>query len=138
MTTDEIIIIICAFRYALGRRTYVVSVIANRLIQLYPKYPLDQQRRTAKEIKEAIEKGNAGHEMAVEQWKKVMCLFTPELHFKGKAYYAVESRIEEVGKEYPLLKLSDKFDEVETVLVDGVYYALDMKKHYHSFIPNLT
>jgi hypothetical protein len=43
LSLDESILLMCAFRYALGRRTYVVSVICENIIKNYLR--LEQRDR---------------------------------------------------------------------------------------------
>jgi hypothetical protein len=68
----------CATRYALGRKTYVVSDICNILIN-YADY-LDKANKDlmSDEISKAIDDGHAGMSMDVEQWKKVLEKFEDE------------------------------------------------------------
>lgn len=59
-----------SFRYALGRRTYVVSDVAQKLIHYSYALRDDTIECIKKEIKLALEKGQAG--MDEEEWKKVL------------------------------------------------------------------
>ena len=67
-------ILFCAFRYALGRRTYVVSEVVDELVfhwrELEPKY----KKIICDEIKDAIDTGNAGMDCDIELWQKVLNL----------------------------------------------------------------
>ena len=55
LTLDEQIILFCAFRYALGRRTYVSGVVSERLISLNESLSQNEKDKYIREIKEAIE-----------------------------------------------------------------------------------
>ena len=67
-------ILFMAFRYALGRSTYAVTELVDTLIDKWTEMPLEYQELIKHEIAAAIEAGNAGMEMDVEQWKKVLNL----------------------------------------------------------------
>jgi len=131
-TTDERILLNCAFRYALGRQTYVVGVIVEKLIHDYPLINIHDRKRIAEEIEEAIRDNNAGHDMDVREWKRVSHLFRDENHCRVKAFFAAEARIEDSDKEYPPIKVSDKYEIREAVRMDGRYYATDMKAYFHT------
>lgn len=64
-----------AFRYALGRRTYVVRTVANYIINHKDDFDENHQKLIIKEIKEAIEKGHAGMEMDIRDWIRVLEVF---------------------------------------------------------------
>jgi hypothetical protein len=65
-----------ATRYMLGRKTYAVSTLCEILIRrnnhLYP----ENKDQIAVEINQAIEKGEAGMEMDVIEWQKVLTVLT--------------------------------------------------------------
>lgn len=61
-----------AFRYALGRQTYVVSDVVETIIRNWDELSSNVQRRIKMEIEEAISKNMAGHEMDVKEWKKIL------------------------------------------------------------------
>lgn len=61
-----------AFRYALGRQTYVVSDVVETIIRNWDELSSDVQHKIKIEIEEAISRDMAGHEMDVKQWKKVL------------------------------------------------------------------
>lgn len=64
-------ILLCAFRYALGRKTYVVSGIADQLIRNWDDLGYLQDQ-ICKEIDEAIAANTAGMEMDVKVWQRVL------------------------------------------------------------------
>lgn len=68
---DNEIILFCAFRYALGRQTYIVGIVADEIIRR--SKDLSEYTRTimAKEIRQAKEYGMAGADMDVKVWDKV-------------------------------------------------------------------
>lgn len=71
MILDEHILFM-AFRYALGRMTYVVSEVADTLIKKWPEISPKYQELIHQEIKKAIADKNAGMDMDVQQWLKVL------------------------------------------------------------------
>lgn len=65
------ILLICAFRYALGRMSYVVDEIATLIEKNKDWISEGDKELYIKEIDRAIESGRAGMDMDVERWKKV-------------------------------------------------------------------
>lgn len=61
-----------SFRYALGRRTYVVSDVTQKLIHYSYALRDNTIESIKKEINVALEKGQAGMKMDEEEWKKVL------------------------------------------------------------------
>ena len=57
---NQDILLFCAFRYALGRQTYVVGTIADIIKANWDHMPQSRRDMFRKEIEEAIEKGHAG------------------------------------------------------------------------------
>lgn len=72
MTTDESIILSCAFRYALGRRTYVVSTIVNKILDSWDDIPQHSRDRFCKEIKEHEEMWDLGDNCDKAEWYKII------------------------------------------------------------------
>ena len=69
------IVLLCAFRYALGRRTYITGVISEEIERNWNKISEEHQNIILKEIKEAIETENAGDiHCDVPCWKKILAL----------------------------------------------------------------
>jgi len=64
---------VMAFRYALGRQTYVVSEMVRELISHWGEI-LEYQCLILRDIKEAISSGRAGSEYDVHQWERVLAL----------------------------------------------------------------
>lgn len=62
---------VCAFRYALGRKSYIVSTIADFLINNKEFLEKKDRELIIKEITEAEEVGRLGMEMDKEDWLKV-------------------------------------------------------------------
>ena len=64
-------LLFCSFRYALGRSTYITSVVSE-LIRDYKSALEDNTvRLIQKEIDSAIAHKRAGMDMDVQEWKKL-------------------------------------------------------------------
>ena len=55
---DNELIDLCAFRYALGRRTYIVDVVATHLYYRIEKYSINMLKRLQEEIRNAYDLGD--------------------------------------------------------------------------------
>lgn len=73
ITDEQDILICCAFRYALGRRTYVVSAIVDYILKNWENFSPYRQEMFQKEIID-YEKayGNLGQSVDKEQWYKIL------------------------------------------------------------------
>jgi DNA-binding GntR family transcriptional regulator len=116
LSVDEEIILSCAFRYALGRMTYVVSVVGEELIKKQHLLGENFKYRTVKEIDEADASGSLGMDMDKEVWMKVRNLFDPEKRYLIEANYYN----------------TDKWGEFEAFEMDSKYYSIDDQKEYHT------
>jgi len=67
-------ILFYAFRYALGRKTYAVSDVVNCLEENWSELNYKDKTIIQKEIQEAIKEGNAGMDMDIVQWQKILNL----------------------------------------------------------------
>lgn len=83
MSLDADITIGCAFRYALGRRTYVVDSVAKEIERLAPEISEKTRHRMIAEIDEAINTGNSGMQMDTNRW--IMCKVALEHSLKAAA-----------------------------------------------------
>jgi hypothetical protein len=116
LSLDEEIVLACAFRYALGRMTYVVSSVCNELIKKQHLLGENFKYRTVKEIDEAAQNDALGMEMDKEYWMKVRNLFDPEKRYIIEANYYN----------------TDNWGEFEAFEMDGKYYSIDNQKEYHT------
>jgi hypothetical protein len=57
---DKELMLICAFRYALGRRTYIVSSIAQIIKNNWNNLPVERKEFFKNEIREAIAHNDIG------------------------------------------------------------------------------
>lgn len=73
--TDQItvdpIVVFAAFRYALGRSTYIVSDVADCIIRNAQVLPRQDRLQMIREIEEAISTGRAGASMDASEWNNV-------------------------------------------------------------------
>lgn len=65
------VMLMYAFRYALGRQTYAVGNVADTLIANVDALRPDWREQIVRDIGEAIEEGRAGHAIDVERWTQV-------------------------------------------------------------------
>ena len=65
-------IIFYSFRYALGRKTYVVSDVVEKISKYWNDIDEKHQRLIIKEIEDAIAMNNYGMEMDLKEWQKVL------------------------------------------------------------------
>lgn len=73
MTKDSLdILVIPALRYGLGRRTYITGMIADCLIRNKKDIRHDIRDLVVREIKRAVEEGNAGMQVDIDEWNRVI------------------------------------------------------------------
>lgn len=77
---DHELFVYSAFRYALGRMTYIVSSICDVLIFLEPELSNSTKEKIIKEIDDAIINSHAGMKMDVEQWTRVKNAFQESMN----------------------------------------------------------
>jgi len=119
MDLDDEILLFCAFRYALGRRTYVVGTIVRKLIKEFENIHPINREKYVKEIDEAISKDHIGSDYDKEDWLKVKALFTPENHCVAKAYTSQQNMDNDISSE-----------TLPAIKHNGRYYSMDMKSFY--------
>jgi hypothetical protein len=68
---DDGMFVVAAFRYAIGRRSYAVSCIANVLRRLAPEMLPRDRCLIWKEIEEAIKRQQAGSYIDEDIWRTV-------------------------------------------------------------------
>jgi hypothetical protein len=119
LSLDQELVLTAAFRYALGRSTYIVGSVCAELVRLEPLMGEGQKRFMSKEIQEYQEKhGKAGWDMDNDEWNYVKWLFDPSRRVILEAMY--------YG--------TDNWMEVEAVRGDDdIYYSLEgMTKYFHT------
>ena len=119
LSLDQELVLTAAFRYALGRSTYIVSSVCAELVRLESVMGEGQKRFISKEIQEYQERhGKAGWDMDNDEWNYVKWLFDPSRRVILEAMY--------YG--------TDNWMEVEAVRGDDdIYYSLEgMTKYFHT------
>lgn len=74
ITTLESNIIFYAFRYALGRQTYAPSEVVGYLETYWQDIPTMTRHKIQEEIRQAIARGEAGADIDVTTWNKILAL----------------------------------------------------------------
>ncbi len=69
---DDRLILIAAFRYACGRCSYMPSVVAGVLKQHWIDLTEHDRKLIQREIREAIDRGHAGHDCDVRTWEELL------------------------------------------------------------------
>ena len=72
MNVNKRILLFCAFKYSLGRMTYVVGAVVDEIKDAWNDLPKGQKENYHKEIKEAMAKGQAGRDMDVKKWQEIL------------------------------------------------------------------
>ena len=68
-TLDDQIVLSCAFRYALGRRTYVVDTVVKAILENWEVLPRTDKARYKKEI---IESESLGDKCNAKNWHRIL------------------------------------------------------------------
>lgn len=79
MTLNEEIVLTCAFRYALGRMTYVVDSVASEIERNASILPTKDLHLYEREIKEAIAEERTGMDMDTQRWLKCRAVILAEM-----------------------------------------------------------
>lgn len=67
-------ILFMAFRYAIGRSTYVTKEVSDAIVEKWVDISNGTKELILKEIKEAIEEKRAGMWMDVVEWERILKL----------------------------------------------------------------
>ena len=82
ITTDELTLL-CAFRYALGRQTYIVHHVAEEIIRNSKSLTDGDKRIIIKEITEAEERDGLGMECDAWEWLRVRKWLSEQCYRSG-------------------------------------------------------
>lgn len=63
-----------AFRYSLGRMTYAPHTVVSLLKKAWPTLPSHERKMYKKEITEAINNNQAGHDVDKRAWLSILSL----------------------------------------------------------------
>jgi ABC-type proline/glycine betaine transport system ATPase subunit len=75
---DETLLVF-AMRYAIGRRTAAPSMVADKIIEVWPQLQEWTQKQMQREISDEIDRVNGGDRCDIETWQKVLKLEVEEL-----------------------------------------------------------
>jgi len=64
--------LVASFRYALGRKTYIVSEVVENILKNWASLSLKFKIKIKEEIQEAIKNNNAGSDIDIQEWKKIL------------------------------------------------------------------
>lgn len=78
MSKEDEDILFYAFRYALGRKTGVVSQMVGIIITRWKDISAYKREMMKHEIQHAIAMGTAGMDCDIEEWKKILQLVADE------------------------------------------------------------
>ena len=79
MLDSDNLILICAFRYALGRMTYVVRVVVDEIHKRWNTLSEGDKELIVKEIREhKARHGKIGHEMDERDWITIVDRYQAE------------------------------------------------------------
>lgn len=65
-------LVLCAFRYCLGRRTYIVSTCVDFLLANWDQLDNNTKTLILGETVDALDKGNAGDQCDIDCWNKLV------------------------------------------------------------------
>ena len=71
---NQDILLFCAFRYALGRMTYVVGSIVDIIIANWDQMSSSRRKMYKIEIREAITNNKCGMNCDIKDWERVLAL----------------------------------------------------------------
>lgn len=71
---DFEMMLLSAFRYSLGRTTYMSGVCVEWLTKYWDIMPYNYKEQIHRDITHAIEVGMAGHDCDIAEWKKLLKL----------------------------------------------------------------
>ncbi len=66
------LMVIAAFRYCLGRRSYIVSSCVDWLIQWWDQFHENDRKIILEETRDAINKGYAGDACDIDSWERLL------------------------------------------------------------------
>jgi hypothetical protein len=69
---DDVAVLISAFRYALGRATYITGIVAGAILDNWHTLGPDCRNLIIKEILDAKERNQVGHDCDWTQWKRIL------------------------------------------------------------------
>lgn len=71
---NQDILMFCAFRYALGRQSYVVGSIVDIMKANWSGFGIHRRAMYKNEIRDAIKRNRCGSKYDIDEWKKLLAL----------------------------------------------------------------
>jgi len=123
LNLDDTILLFCAFRYALGRMTYVVDSVATSIRRAAAYLDVIEKNKYVQEIIEHYERfGDIGMNMDTDVWLKLACFLD-----EGNSY-DIEANFYQ----------TDRWDAAEnTYKYKGQYYSRSDEKGYYHTVRNI-
>ncbi len=72
LSAEDLQLLLCAFRYALGRMTYISQSVSDRIKTEWTRLPAYSRAQFKREIREAIAAKSAGMPMDVACWESIL------------------------------------------------------------------
>ena len=71
-TDDDVLILIAAFRYALGRATYITDTVASFILHNWDQLNDNEKKLIVREILDAKDRGEVGQDCDWHSWKRIL------------------------------------------------------------------
>lgn len=72
MNLNKLVSLMCAMRYALGRKTYVVECVTGELIENWDEFGDGDKKTMIAEIEDALSEDKAGMDCDRKNWMEVL------------------------------------------------------------------
>ena len=69
---DDALVLLAAFRYALGRQTYIVDYVVDFIVNNWDELEASDRNLIIKEILDAKDKGHIGQDCDWKSWQRVL------------------------------------------------------------------
>jgi len=69
---DEEEVLFCAFRYGLGRMTYITGFLADVIVEAWPRLSERMKNQILEEIHKGISEDRLGMDMDKRQWLRIV------------------------------------------------------------------
>jgi hypothetical protein len=116
LSLNQEILLGCAIRYCMGRRTYVVSSCIEECYRVSPLLHSNFKERVAREIQEAEDVDDLGDSFDKVEWTKLKDFWKPNNKFYIEANHYN----------------TDKWSEHIAFKHNDLYYCLDTRNEYHT------
>jgi hypothetical protein len=116
------LILKCAFRYALGRKTYIVKTVVDELLANWDNFEIWDKKQLKDEIVDYEERvGNLGDDIDTIQWYRVIARYRAECKILNdeiaealaKCDQADDDILKKPEVEYEWVDATDEDDDIE-------------------------